>query len=185
MGSLIKLRYLDIDNVPLKEMPQPISQMKCLQFLPKVVLSDKYKVDGFKITELAEAEYVREGLCILGLENVNDATEASKANLKDKNNDDEAESSQKELDVLDALRPHTNLKHLVIESYRGTTFSNWITDYAFSNLVSVYLKNRKSCCYTPPLGRVASLKYLTIDGLDSVFAIGDEIDSIVPLNSFV
>ncbi|XP_062115512.1 putative disease resistance RPP13-like protein 1 isoform X2 [Humulus lupulus] len=137
MGRLINLRYLDITRVPLKEMPQGISQMKYLKLLPKVVLSDKHKDDVFKITDLAELEHLSGSLCILGLENINDATEASKANLKDKKDlteltlswsDDavDADSSQKELDVLDALRPHTSLESLEIESYRGTTFSNWI-----------------------------------------------------------
>ncbi|XP_062118394.1 putative disease resistance RPP13-like protein 1 [Humulus lupulus] len=192
MGRLINLRYLDITHVPLKEMPQGISQMKCLQFLSKVVLSDKHNDDVFKITDLAELEHPSENLCILGLENINDAMEASKANLKDKKDLTkltlswsydvvDADSSQKELDVLDALRPHTSLKHLEIRSYRGTTFSNWIADDAFSNLVSISLSNCKSCCYLPPLGQLASLKDLTINGFDSVYSIGDGIDSSVPL----
>ncbi|XP_062115673.1 putative disease resistance RPP13-like protein 1 [Humulus lupulus] len=192
MGRLIHLRYLDITGVPLKKMPQGISQMKYLQLLPKVVLSDKHKDDVFKITELAELEHLRGKLCISGLENINDATEASKANLKDKKgltkltltwsyDAVDADSSQKELDVLDALRPHTSLKSLEIESYRGTTFSNWIADDAFSNLVSIGLSNCKSCCYLPPLGQLASLKDLHIYGCDSVYSIGDGIDSSGPL----
>ncbi|XP_062118184.1 putative disease resistance RPP13-like protein 1 [Humulus lupulus] len=192
MGRLINLRYLDIREVPLKEMPQGISQMKCLQFLSSVVLSDKHKDDVFKIIDLAELEHLSGSLCILGLENINDATEASKANLKDKKDLTEltlswsygavdADSSQKELDVLDALRPHTSLESLEIESYRGTTFSNWIAGDAFSNLVSITLKDCKSCCYLPPLGQLASLKELEIDGWDSVYSIGDETDSSGPL----
>ncbi|XP_062115667.1 putative disease resistance RPP13-like protein 1 isoform X2 [Humulus lupulus] len=192
MGRMINLRYLDIRGVPLKEMPQGISQMKCLQSLSSVVLSDKHKDDVFKITDLAELEHLSGSLCILGLENINDATEASKANLKDKKDLTEltlswsydavdADSSQKELDVLDALRPHTSLKSLEIESYRGTTFSNWIADDAFSNLVFIGLSNCKSCCYLPPLGQLASLKVLKIEGCDSVYSIGDGIDSSGPL----
>ncbi|KAM6570801.1 hypothetical protein CsatB_018786 [Cannabis sativa] len=192
MGRLVKLRHLDIEGVPLKEMPKGINQMKYLNFLSKVIMSDKHNDNAFKITELAEAEYVGERLCISGLENIKDAMEASKANLKDMKdlktltlswNSDVVgvDSSQKELDVLEALRPHTNLKCLVIESYRGTTFSNWITDYAFSNLVSISLKDCKSCYFLPPLGRLACLKDLTIEGCDSVLSIGDEIDSNGPL----
>ncbi|XP_062115668.1 putative disease resistance RPP13-like protein 1 [Humulus lupulus] len=192
MERLINLRYLDITEVPLKEMPQGISQMKCLQLLSQVVLSDKHKDDVFKITDLAELEHLSGSLCILGLENINDAMEISKANLKDKKDLTEltlswsydavdADSSQKELDVLDALRPHTSLKHLEIERYRGRTFSNWIADDSFSNLVSISLRNCKSCCYLPPLGQLASLKYLGIDGCDSVYSIGDETESSGPL----
>ncbi|KAM6570799.1 hypothetical protein CsatB_018784 [Cannabis sativa] len=184
MRRLIKLRYLNIEGVPLKEMPQGINEMKYLQILPKVLLSDKHNDDGFKITELANAEHLRGELEISGLENINDAKEASKANLKGKkdlkqltlrwNNDvDGVDSSQVELDVLDALRPHTNLKHLVIESYRGTTFSNWISDYALSNLVLISLKNCKSCWFLPPLGQLASLKDVRIEGFDSVLSIGE------------
>ncbi|KAM6570810.1 hypothetical protein CsatB_018795 [Cannabis sativa] len=193
MGSLIKLRYLDIKGVPLKELPKGINEMKYLHILPKVVLCDKHNDDVFKITELADAEHLCRELEISGLENINDAMEASKGNLKGKkdltkltlrwNNDVGADSSQKELDVLDALQPHTNLKDLEIESYRGTSFSNWITDYAFSNLVSISLKDCKSCWFLPPLGRLPSLKDLTIEGCDSVLTIGDELDSCGPLFS--
>ncbi|XP_062115527.1 putative disease resistance RPP13-like protein 1 isoform X2 [Humulus lupulus] len=150
MGRLINLRYLDITEVPLKEMPQGISQMKCLQFLSSVVLSDKHKDDVFKITDLAELEHLSGSLCILGLENINDAMEVSKANLKDKKDllklslrwsygAVDADSSQKELDVLDALRPHTSLKSLKIESYRGDGIDS--SGPLFTCLESLYIWN--------------------------------------------
>uniref|UniRef100_A0A803P6C1 Uncharacterized protein n=1 Tax=Cannabis sativa TaxID=3483 RepID=A0A803P6C1_CANSA len=133
-------------------------------------------------SKLANAEHLRGELKISGLENINDAKEASKANLKGKkdlkqltlswdNDVDGVDSSEEELDVLDALRPHTNMEDLVIINYRGTTFSNWISDCAFSNLVSICLKDCKSCWFLPPLGRLPSLKDLTIKGCDSVLSI--------------
>ncbi|XP_062115740.1 putative disease resistance RPP13-like protein 1 [Humulus lupulus] len=181
MGSLINLRYLEIDGVPLKEIPEEISNMKHLHFLSNVVLSDRNS-GGFKMKSAAMLANLR---CISGLENIKDATEASEANLIDKKgvskltlswnvNGYVADSSQKENDILDALRPHTNLEHLGIENYRGTKFSDWIGNSSFSNLVSIMLLNCKSCYILPPLGQLTFLKDLKIIGCDSVVSIGDE-----------
>uniref|UniRef100_A0A803P695 Uncharacterized protein n=1 Tax=Cannabis sativa TaxID=3483 RepID=A0A803P695_CANSA len=188
MGSLINLRYLEIDGVPLKEIPEDISNMKHLQFLSNVILSNKNS-GGFKMKSVAKLANLR---CISGLENINNATEASEANLKDKKglsiltliwnvNGSVADSSQKEKDILDALQPHTNLEHLGIENYRGTIFSDWIGNSSISNLVFISLFNCKSCYILPPLGQLKFLKDLFIFGCDSVILIGDEIHDKDPL----
>ncbi|XP_062115721.1 putative disease resistance RPP13-like protein 1 [Humulus lupulus] len=182
MGSLINLRYLEIGGVRLKEFPHEISNMKHLYFLSDVVLSDRNS-GGFKMKRVAELENLRR---ISGLENISDAREALEANLKAKKglsiltlswngNAGVADSSQKEKDILDALEPHAKLEHLGIENYRGTTFSDWIVDSAFVNLVSISIVNCKNCCILPPLGELAFLKKLKIKGCDSVISIGDEI----------
>ncbi|PON49721.1 LRR domain containing protein [Trema orientale] len=184
MGSLMNLRHLDIEGVPLKEMPPQITNMKYLRTLSHVVLG--YGQSGFKIKMLNEFEHLHGKLGILGLENIVDAAEASEGNLTNRNslskiyfrwnaNAGAAESSQKEKEVLDALRPHTNLTELEIEFYRGTIFSNWLVDHSFSNLVSVCLRDCKYCWALPPLGQLPSLKELIIGGFDSVVSIGDEI----------
>ena len=119
------------------------------------------------------------------LENIVYAAEASEANLRDRlsllklglrwnANAGVGDSSQKEIEILDALRPHTNLTDLEIEFYRGTLFSNWVEDYSFSNLGFIYLRNYKNCCFLPTLGQLPALKKLRIDGFDSVVSIGDE-----------
>ncbi|XP_062115720.1 putative disease resistance protein At3g14460 isoform X2 [Humulus lupulus] len=182
MGSLINLRYLEIDGTPLKELPQEISNMKHLYFLSNMVLSDRNSA-GCKMKKVGKLDNLR---CISGLENVVNAREASQANLKEKkglsklslswnDNAGVADSSQKEKNILDVLRPHTNLEHLEIERYRGTTFSDWVGDSAFSNLVSVSLVDCKNCCVLPPLGQLVFLKNLLICRCDSVISIGDEI----------
>ncbi|XP_030494213.2 putative disease resistance RPP13-like protein 1 [Cannabis sativa] len=192
MGRLINLRYLDIDGVPLKdsEFPQQLSTMKHLSFLSNVVLSnDRNSSGGFEMKKVGKLENLR---CISGLENIKDGREASEANLKDKKylseltlkwDDDDndgyvAANSQKEKekekDILDALRPHTNLEHLRIVGYRGSSFSEWIGDSAFAKLVSVSFINCKNCCVLPPLGQLPFLKQLNIRGCDSVISIGDD-----------
>ncbi|XP_060967328.1 putative disease resistance RPP13-like protein 1 [Cannabis sativa] len=185
IGRLINLRYLDIDRVPLKEPPQELSSIKHLYFLSHVTLSGDRNSGGFKMNKVGELGNLR---CISGLETIKDAREASEANMKDKkclskltlrwdDNGSVADDSakEKEKDILDALRPHTNLEHLEIECYKGTTFSDWIVDSAFSKLVSVSFIDCKNCSILPPLGKLAFLKDLTIKGCDSVISIGDEI----------
>ena len=177
MGSLINLRYLDIRGVPLKETPGEIGNMKHLHFLSDVALSDK-NGGGFEMKSVAKLANLRS---IYGLENIKNAREASEANLIDKkdlfqlilrwnDNGSAADNSQEEKDILDALRPHTNLRFLVIENYRGTTFSDWIGDSAFSNLVEILLENCKNCCILPQLGQLPCLKELCITGCHNVIS---------------
>ncbi|XP_060968845.1 putative disease resistance RPP13-like protein 1 [Cannabis sativa] len=185
MGRLINLRYLDIEGVPLKELPQELNTIKHLYFLSDVILSsDRNSTGGLKMKKVGELENLHS---ISGLENIKDAGEASEANLKDKKslsklilrwkhkrNGGVAANSQKENDILDALRPHTNLQHLSIEFYRGTILSYWIGDSAFFKLVSIRFDNCNNCCILPPLGQLPFLKDLLIRGCDGVISIGDE-----------
>ncbi|XP_060974731.1 putative disease resistance RPP13-like protein 1 [Cannabis sativa] len=180
MGRLINLRYLNIENTEaLKELPQELNTIEHLYFLSDVILSS----GGLDMKKVGQLENL---LRICGLENIKDAREASEANLRDKRclskltlewdgNGVEADSSLKEKEILDALQPHTNLEHLVIHGYRGTTLSEWIVSSAFCKLVSMTIICCKNCCMLPPLGQLPFLKDLTIQGCDSVISIGNEI----------
>ncbi|KAM6570821.1 hypothetical protein CsatB_018806 [Cannabis sativa] len=179
MGRLINLRYLDIEGVRLKELPQELNTIEHLYFLSDVFLSS----GGFNMKKVGQLENLHS---IFGLENIKDAREASEANLKDKKclmqltlewdgNGVVANSSQQEKDILDALRPHTNLEHLKIQGYKGTRFSEWIVSSAFCKLAYMTIINCKNCCMLPPLGQLPFLKNLTIEGCDSVISIGNEI----------
>jgi hypothetical protein len=76
-------------------------------------------------------------------------------------------SFKNDRDVLDQLQPHAGLIELTIENYGGTMFSNWLGHATF-NIVSVQIHNCKYCLSLPPFGKLPSLKYLSIVGLDVV-----------------
>lgn len=86
----------------------------------------------------------------------------------------QAEDSQTEKDVLDALRPSINLRKLDINLYRGTSFPSWLGDSLFSNIVSVRITNCSYCMTLPPLGKLPSLKDLVISDMRMLETIGPE-----------
>ncbi|KAM6570817.1 hypothetical protein CsatB_018802 [Cannabis sativa] len=197
MGRLINLRYLNIEGVfLLKELPQELSAIKHLYFLSDVILSsDGNSTGGFNMEKVGQLDNFHR---ISGLENIKDVREALKAKLKDKKclskltlkwelnggvtaNSQKEEEKEKERDILDALRPNTNLEHLVIHGYRGSTLSEWIGDSSFCKLVSMSIINCKNCCILPPLGQLPFLKDLRIEECDSVISIGDDSYKGLPL----
>nr|GEW68481.1 NB-ARC domains-containing protein [Tanacetum cinerariifolium] len=68
---------------------------------------------------------------------------------------DDSRNEKLENEVLDALKPHSdNLKDLVIESYGGNLFPNWIGDPSFFRLTSVRIEKCGNCTNLPPLGEL-------------------------------
>ena len=151
MGKLINLCYLDISgSTSLKEMPNDIDQLKSLQQLPYVIVSQK---SGFGIEGLREFPEIRGILKISNMENVVCVKDALQANMKDKKYLDELslnwsyEISHDAIqdEILNRLSPHQNLKKLSIGGYPGLTFPDWLGDGSFSNLVSLQLSNCGNC----------------------------------------
>ncbi|KAL5564775.1 hypothetical protein UlMin_027939 [Ulmus minor] len=180
IAALVNLRHLDITGTSLKEMPS--LKGMTLQTLSDFVLGEN---GGSRIKELGDFPLLEGSLRISGLENIVDVRDVLEANLKDKKflseliliwNDGDSNfiDSRKEREVLEALQPHTNLKKLRVQGYRGTIFPDWVGDVSFCNMVQVELYHCKNCCMLPPLGQLPSLRRLEIWGLDSVVSIGNE-----------
>ncbi|QHO04962.1 Putative disease resistance RPP13-like protein [Arachis hypogaea] len=188
MKDLTNLRYLDISFTGLHEMPEGMSKLTSLQVLSNYVVG---KREGNKINELGALANLHQTILIDKLENVVDSSEALEARMFDKDgieslflnwSPDEYENtidSQIERDILEKLRPHSNLKHLQIRGYRGTTFPDWlghcsyhnITQITLGGLLSGYFKN---CCMLPSLGRLPSLKRLEISKFERLAIVGAE-----------
>ncbi|KAL5548659.1 hypothetical protein UlMin_003890 [Ulmus minor] len=181
LAALVNLRHLDIRDTPLKEMPPQMCKMKSLQTLSDFVLGEN---DSWRIKELGEFPLLEGSLCISGLQYIVDVKDVLEANLKDHKflseliliwgGDSYSTCSQQEREVLEALQPHTNLKQLRIEGYRGTIFPNWVGRESFCNMVEVHLQDCTNVCMLHPLGQLSSLRSLVICGLDEVVSIWNE-----------
>ncbi|XP_039166807.1 putative disease resistance RPP13-like protein 1 [Eucalyptus grandis] len=79
-----------------------------------------------------------------------------------------------EAQVVDSLRPHTNLENLTILNYGGAIFPSWLDSPSFSKMVSVCLLGCPNVMSLPSLGQLPSLKELSLEGLHAVTMIGSE-----------
>ncbi|PHU03657.1 hypothetical protein BC332_28908 [Capsicum chinense] len=183
MEKLINLRLLDIRNTSCLKTPLHLRKLKSLQ----VLVGAEFLLGGpcgWRKEDLSEAHYLYESLSILELQNVVDRREALKANMREKNHveklslewsESDADNSQTERDILDELRPHTNIKELQICRYRGTRLPNWLADHLFLNLlVQLSLINCKDCFSLPALGQLPSLKFLSIRDMHRITEVTEE-----------
>ncbi|GKV48703.1 hypothetical protein SLEP1_g55506 [Rubroshorea leprosula] len=185
IGNLIDLYYLDITDTPsLQGVPLGIGNLKNLGILSTFIVG---KASGMmRLSDLKNLSQLKGRLSILDLQNVLDVQDAKEADL-DKihgleklvlewitsNND--LDELVLEMQVLNHLKPHSNLKSLKISCYGGERFSNWVCDpFLFLNLSSMELINCKRCTLLPSLGLLPVLKKLIIKGMEAIKAIGSE-----------
>ncbi|XP_057743770.1 putative disease resistance protein At3g14460 [Arachis stenosperma] len=181
MYNLVSLRHLNIKGTPLKEMPKGMGKLKQLHVLSKFVVG---KQEDKRIEELGGLLSLHGSLEIEKLENVVDGNEARSARIIDKKHIEELllkwsvssgdDTHTDEQDILGGLQPHTGLKELTIERYKGKIFPDWIGHSLYQNMTSVSLKSCKNCYMLPSLGQLASLKSLHIERFDELKSIGKE-----------
>ena len=176
---LTKLRHLNVSETKLEEMPPKFGNLASLQLLTDFVVC-KNGNSGSYISELGKFSYLRSTLSISKLENVVEAEDGSKAELKGKKYLKElvfkwttATTTDHVYEVLNKLQPHENLKKLTIENYGGTAFPNWLGNAIFSNMVVLRLNNCKYCTSVPPLGQLSSLQELLITKMERLERLED------------
>ncbi|XP_058108890.1 disease resistance protein RGA2-like [Magnolia sinica] len=190
MGKMRSLRHLELKchltidcTHHLRYLPQDIGRVTSLRTLTDFIVGGDD--EGCKCGELKHLNNLHGRLQIFGLENVGSSQEAMEAELDKKQHlqalslqydyrrgEPSVDDVKKTEDVLESLRPHTNLKELDIWCYQGSKLPKWTED--LSNLVKV---NLIYCCkfkQLPGLGKFPSLKYLTIRGMKEVRYVGDE-----------
>ncbi|KAL6288759.1 hypothetical protein ACE6H2_006269 [Prunus campanulata] len=179
LRNLVNLRHLNNSNVDrLKAMPPQLGQLTNLQSLSNFVVGKGSDQSG--IREIGSLFHLRGTLRLSRLENVIDAEDARRANLKCRERLDELvlewsdNTQETQLGVLDRLEPHRMLKNLIIRGYAGLKFSAWIGDRLFSSMVCVYIGKCERCQNLPPLGQLPSLKRLYITGMTAVESVGPE-----------
>ncbi|KAJ0716326.1 putative leucine-rich repeat domain superfamily [Helianthus annuus] len=163
-------------------MPIGIYELKSLQTLSKIVIGGER---GFEIARLKEFKNLCGKIRIVGLDKVQNAIHAREANFSQKRLSelevvwsDEPYDSRNEMlekEVLNELEPgNDKLIQLIIRSYGGLEFPDWVGNPSFLYLKHVSLCDCKRCTSLPPLGQLPLLKELFIEGLDEVEAVGLE-----------
>ncbi|OMP11184.1 Disease resistance protein [Corchorus capsularis] len=181
--NLVNLRVLDLrDTGKLQKMPFHIGNLKNLRLLSKFIVG---KGIGSAVSELRGLLHLRGELSILGLEKVVDIQDACNANLREKHGltgldlqwSHEYLNSQNEegqMQVLDRLIPQKNLEKLRILLYGGKKFPSWLGDPSLTGMVYLELFSCRNCISLPSLGRLPSLRTLSITGMDSLQNVGFE-----------
>ncbi|XP_043692749.1 putative disease resistance protein RGA1 [Telopea speciosissima] len=188
----------------ISQMPIEMGRLICLNELWTFVVDQKR---GQRIKELQHLD-LGGCLNIYNLENVRSREEAEKANLMGKEklvalqiswgsrgnwdgdhdsssssmlmgNEDKKTTVVEEDDhVLQGLRPHSNLKQLVIRNFGGENLPGWMMstgcEFFLPNLVKLYLQNCERLERVPSLGLLPSLKVLHIKGVKRVKSLGSE-----------
>lgn len=187
MGKLLNLRHLYIDGCDLlEELPNGIHMLTLLRILDRFVVPCDYLENNraMKLGDLNSLKYLKGPLSISGIENVEDAGDAKKAKLENKEDlvhiklifsaGPELRREDNELaELLEGLQPHPNLISLEIREYRGRTlFPSWLT--LLVNLKGIVLKDCPNCVVLPPLGKLPSLELLHIEDMGRVEKLGLE-----------
>ncbi|KAJ9169399.1 hypothetical protein P3X46_017601 [Hevea brasiliensis] len=195
--KLVNLQKIYLTGcVSLTHMPPRIGQLTSLENLSVFMVAKDGSVSKHSggLCELHDLNNLRDVLRIMNLRYVkNPASEFEAANLKEKqhlqtlrlswklgnpydnNSDSGSNDVENEEEIsLEELRPHLNLKWLIVLGCRRLLFPSWIS--TLSNLVELRIDNCKKCHHFPPLDQFPSLKSLAIENFNDLEYIESEIN---------
>ncbi|PPD75025.1 hypothetical protein GOBAR_DD28052 [Gossypium barbadense] len=118
-------------------------------------------------------------ISVIGLENVVDTGEARDYVLKDKNKLEglhlqwghesfDHRNGENGLPVFNMLQPHQDINKVRVACYGGTKFPSWLGGSSMANIADINLSNCRNVMSLPALGRLPSLKKLSITGMNGV-----------------
>ncbi|XP_021841505.2 putative disease resistance protein RGA1 [Spinacia oleracea] len=174
LSNLVNLRHLMIKilNLPAGM----IGQLRCLQTLPPLWVNE----GGFQISELGDLPHVSGSLAIHGLEHINSKQDAESASLSEKSRVkklrllwDSDDDWIKHKEVLDGLKPKSNLRYLIICGYGGEIFPSWLMRMDVIKIIE--LVGCRRCQKLPTLGHLPFLEKLLIEDMESLECIGEEL----------
>ncbi|KAF6147883.1 hypothetical protein GIB67_014463 [Kingdonia uniflora] len=177
MKYLTKLQHLEFDIFrQLNFMPPSIGELANLQKLSAFIVGEQ---EECRIVELKNMVHLRGSLSVVKLENVNTEEEATEAALHKKYHLEKLElrwsvSQSSSANVLEGLKPHTNLKGLKIINYGGLSFPKWFGSPLFTKIEDIYLYNCENCVQLPPLGQLPFLKTLRIGEMHALEEINNQ-----------
>ncbi|XP_010939921.2 disease resistance protein RGA2 [Elaeis guineensis] len=172
--NLINLRHLEVDGGDKVYEIAGIGKLTSLQKLKKFRISGE---TGREIGQLKDLNELQGKLSISGLENVASGNEAGEVKLHEKHYIDglnlewcsrrlDMIESKLDEEILEGLRPPTDLKELTIKNYGGVRSPQWMLDQSLVSLRFVRLDGCRNWEVLPPLGQLQSLEVLEMETMD-------------------
>ncbi|CAB4261491.1 unnamed protein product [Prunus armeniaca] len=153
-----------------KPVPFGMGQLKHLQTISPWFTLDKESNRG--IDELGGLNQLKGELIIRGLEHVRDRGQAGASNLVGKANLRRLTldwgsyirgRNEKDIDVLEGLRPNSELEILKIDKFKGSKLASWMMSGSLPrNLTEILLWNCNECEQVPSLGHLPILGLLIL-----------------------
>ncbi|KAH7655647.1 P-loop containing nucleoside triphosphate hydrolase protein [Dioscorea alata] len=143
----------------------------------------------YRISQLRNMKELR-GLLINDLEKISNKEEVEKANIKEKSHlevlylhwcdSDTSHSFTTTDEVLEALKPNPNLKHLYIAGYKGSASPSWFMPFTVHNLRILELTDCRCKLYLQSIGQLPFLSQVCLKKVDVRIDIGDELTILFP-----
>ncbi|GKV45351.1 hypothetical protein SLEP1_g52452 [Rubroshorea leprosula] len=195
LGNLKHLKYLDISESRIKSLPKSFFKLYKLQTFRLMGCSSLQMSDEMRnLISLRHFYFDSEKLMPREIGHLTSLQTlplfvVSRANLDKKtklyelevewNGDTEDHSNY---EVLEGLRPPSNLKHLNIYGYNGEKFPSWLetgvnffgNSSALNNLLTLKLYNCNECVEILSLGFIPKLEYLEIEEMSKVKRMGSK-----------
>ncbi|KAK9943109.1 hypothetical protein M0R45_008728 [Rubus argutus] len=185
MGKLINLKHLYVNRCDeLSGLPNGLRKLTSLRILDRFVCGGGDDNEILELGDLGSFEYLQGKLVIAELGNVKDVREAQKAQLEKKKhllelrldfwNGPQEQQLVSDVEVLNELRPHEDLKYLRVSWYKGSSVPlNWMM--SLKHLTHLTLWGFEYCESLPPLGKLPYLEVLSIEKMSSVKKVGVEL----------
>ncbi|XP_058776852.1 putative disease resistance protein RGA3 [Vicia villosa] len=158
----------------LSSLPPHIRKLGSLKTLTRYVVGKK---KGFLLAELGQMN-LEGGLYITHLERVKSVMNAKEAHMLRKHvnklqleweiNED-SQSQENVEEILEVLQPQTKqLQWLKVVGYTGVYFPRWMSSSSLIFLSTLKLIDCKRCLHLPHLGKLSSLKNLSVSNMSHV-----------------
>ncbi|ONI26222.1 hypothetical protein PRUPE_1G010700 [Prunus persica] len=180
MENLINLRHVYFDY----DMPVPfgMGRLEHLQTISPSFTLDKESNRG--IEELGGLNQLKGALIIRGLEHVRDRGQAGASNLVGKANLRRltlewsfyySVRKEKDIDVLEGLRPNSELEIIKIDKFMGAKLASWMMNGLLPlNLTEIGLINCRECEQVPSLGHLPNLRLVEFSSMYKLKCVGVE-----------
>ncbi|OWM65587.1 hypothetical protein CDL15_Pgr009113 [Punica granatum] len=193
--KLVNLRQLSVEGCDkLTHMPRGIGKLTSLQRLDVFVVGEESNQNAAGLNELSRLTGLRKELTIEGLERVGSSSISSEVDAsfsmekladlqclelcwstqdRDTSNDEE---------VLEKLRPHSDVKGLRLYGYGGVRLPSWVSQ--LHRIVEIEIKQCQGCRQLPPIDQLPSLKRICLYDLRNLEHIELSESGTMPQSNF-